>query len=86
MTLRNTKSLSSECPKHPSLSLKVTTRNSFPNKKMVNGTYFAYYSLIPYLSFFLVVSNVSHIMGKYFLRYFPLMDLLCGSSSRLDSQ
>ena len=51
LTLRNTKGLSSEWPKQPTLSLKVTTKNNFPNTKTINGTYFACYSLIPHLSF-----------------------------------
>ena len=51
MTLRDTKGLLIEWPKQPTLSLKVTTKNSFPNTKMVDGTYFSCYSLIHYLSF-----------------------------------
>ena len=83
MTLRNTKYLSSEWPKQPTLLLKVISKNNFPNTKMVNGISFSCYSLIPHLSFFLAVSIISHIMGKYFLRSFPFMSLLCGPSSRL---
>ena len=84
MALRNTKGLSNEWPKQPTLPLKVTTRNSFPNPKVVNGTYFACF---PYSLplFFLGVSSISHIVGKYFLRYFPLINLLYGSPSRLDN-
>ena len=51
LTLRKTKGLSSEWPKQPTLSLKVTTKNNFSNTKIVNGTYFASYSFIPPLSF-----------------------------------
>ena len=52
MTLRNTKDLSSEWPKQPTLLLKVISKNNFPNTKMVNGTYFACYSLIPHFILF----------------------------------
>ena len=51
MTLKNTKCLSSEWLKQPTLSLKVTTKNSFPNTKMVDGTYLDCYSLTLYLGF-----------------------------------
>ena len=51
MTLRNTKGLSNEWPKQPTLSLKVTTKNSFPNTKWLMRPIFAYYSFIPHLSF-----------------------------------
>ena len=77
--------MSSEWPKQPTLSLKVTTKNCFLNTKMVDGTYLLLIPSFPILVF-LVVSSISHIVGKYFLRYFPLMNLLCGSPLRLDNQ
>ena len=51
MTLRNTKSLSSEWPKLLTLSPKVTAKNSFPNTKWPMRPIFACYSFIPHLSF-----------------------------------
>ena len=51
MVLRDKKGLSSEWPKQPTLSLKVTTTNSFPNTKWSMRPTFACYSFIPRLSF-----------------------------------
>ena len=51
MTLRNTKRSSSEWSKQPTLSLKVTTKNSFLNTKWSTRPIFAFYSFIPHLSF-----------------------------------
>ena len=71
MTLRNTKGLLIEWPKQPTLSLIVTTKNSFPNTKMVDGTYFL---VIPSFTILVFLVNIQHFphCGKVFPKVLPI--------------
>ena len=63
--------MSSEWPKQPTLSLKVTTKNSFLNRKMVDGTYLL---LIPSFPILLFLGSIQHFphCGKVFLEVLPI--------------
>ena len=71
MTLRNTKFLSSEWSKQTTLSLKVTTENSFSNTKWSMGPILL---VIPSFSTLIFLSSIQHFphCGKRFLKVFPI--------------
>ena len=72
LTLRNTKGLSSEWPKQRTLSLKVTTKNNFLNKKKRSiGTILLVIPSFPILVFLGSIQHFPHC-GKVFLKVFPI--------------
>ena len=71
LTLRNTKGLSSEWKKQPTLSLKVTTKNSFPNTKWSMRPILLVTPSSPTLVFLDSIQHFPHC-GKVFLKVLPI--------------